>query len=110
MTLTNQQINDVTSLMKSSTDNFFSNMELKINNPTSLDDLKNQIDWLEVLDRSKKTINLLWDYVGKGAAILFVDGKLFSKKWYNLFGVLKLIQVGKLFVDLILDTYKIWKP
>lgn len=110
MNLTSKEIKDVTSIMKLSSENFFSNMETKINNPASLDDIKNQIDWLDVLDKSKKTINILWDYVGKGAEILLVDGKLFTKKWYNLYGVLKLIKLGKLFFDLILDTYKIWKP
>ena len=108
MQLTQQQISDVTQIMKDSTESLFEKMRVKFENPDSLEDLRNQYTWLEILEKSKQSINILWEYVGKGASILFVNGKLFSTKWYNLFGVLKLISVGKLFVDLIIEVYKIW--
>ena len=108
MQLTQQQINDVTQIMKDETETLFDKMRYKFENPDSLEDLRNQYTWLEILEKSKLSINILWEYVGKGASILFVNGKLFSTKWYNLFGVLKLISVGKLFVDLIIEVYKIW--
>lgn len=108
MQLTTKQISDVTQIMKDSTEEMFEKMRVKFENPESLEDVRRQFDWLEILDKTKESINVLWDYVGKGAAILFVDGKLLSVKWYNIFGLLKLINVGKLFYDLIIEIYKIW--
>jgi hypothetical protein len=108
MQLTSEQINSITQTMKDETELLFDKMQYHFENPDSLDDLKNQLSWLEILDKSKQSINILGDYVGKGAAILFVNGKLLSVKWYNIFGLIKLITVGKLFVDLIIEVYKIW--
>ena len=108
MQLTTKQISDVTQIMKDSTEEMFEKMRVKFENPESLEDVRRQFDWLEILDKTKESINILWDYVGKGAAILFVDGKLLYVKWYNIFGLLKLINVGKLFYDLIIEIYKIW--
>jgi len=108
MQLTTKQISDVTQIMKDSTEEMFEKMRIKFENPESLEDVKRQFDWLEILDKSKQTINVLWEYVGKGAALLFVDGKILTVKWYNIFGLFKLISVGKLFVDLIIEVYKIW--
>ena len=108
MQLTTKQINDVTQIMKDETESIFEKMRVRFENPESLEDVRRQFDWLEILEKTKESINILWDYVGKGAAILFVDGKLLSVKWYNIFGMIKLISVGRLFVSLILDVYKIW--
>lgn len=108
MQLTTKQINDVTQIMKDETESIFEKMRVRFENPESLEDVRRQFDWLEILEKTKESINVLWDYVGKGAAILFVDGKLLSVKWYNIFGMIKLISVGRLFVSLILDVYKIW--
>ena len=108
MQLTVKQINDVTQIMKDETESIFEKMRVRFENPESLEDVRRQFDWLEILEKTKESINILWDYVGKGAAILFVDGKLLSVKWYNIFGMIKLISVGRLFVSLILDVYKIW--
>lgn len=108
MQLTVKQINDVTQIMKDETESIFEKMRIRFENPESLEDVRRQFDWLEILEKTKESINILWDYVGKGAAILFVDGKLLSVKWYNIFGMIKLISVGRLFVSLILDVYKIW--
>ena len=108
MQLTQQQISDVTQIMKDSTESLFEKMRVKFENPESLEEIKNQHTWLEILEKSKQSINVLWEYVGKGASILFVNGKLLSVKWYNVFGLIKLITVGKLFYDLILEVYKIW--
>ena len=108
MQLTVKQINDVTQIMNDETESIFEKMRVRFENPESLEDVRRQFDWLEILEKTKESINILWDYVGKGAAILFVDGKLLSVKWYNIFGMIKLISVGRLFVSLILDVYKIW--
>ena len=108
MQLTTKQITDVTQIMKDETESIFEKMRVRFENPESLEDVRRQFDWLEILEKTKQSINILWDYVGKGATILFVDGKLLSVKWYNIFGMIKLISVGRLFVSLILDVYKIW--
>jgi len=108
MQITTKQINDVTKIMQDETEQLFEKMRVRFENPESLEDVKRQFDWLEILDKSKQSINVLWEYVGKGAALLFVDGKILTVKWYNIFGLFKLISVGKLFVDLIIEVYKIW--
>lgn len=108
MQLTQQQISDVTQIMKDETESLFEKMRVRFENPESLEDVKRQFDWLEILEKTKLSINILWDYIGKGADILFVNGKLLSVKWYNVFGLIKLISVGKLFYDLIIEVYKIW--
>lgn len=108
MQLTSFEIKEVTKIMKDNTELLFDHMKTKIENPTNIIELQKQFDFLEILEKSKQTINVLWDYISEGATILFVDGKLFSTKWYNFFGLVKLISVGKLFVDLIIEVYKIW--
>lgn len=106
--LTSYQIKSVTNLMTEQTEVFFEEMKTKIDKPLDLNDLKNQFSWLEILDKLKLTFTTLIEVIGKGANILYVDGKLLTVKWYNIFGLIKLISVGKLFVDLIVEVYKIW--
>ncbi len=108
MQLTSYQIKSLTGLMTEQTEVFFEQMKLKIEQPLDLNELKNQFSWLEILDKLKLTFTTLIEVIGKGANILYVDGKLLTVKWYNIFGWVKLISVGKLFVDFIVDVYKIW--
>ena len=107
--ITQAQITNVTQTMSECSNEMFERLKKDIENPMNMESLKRQYDWLEILDKTKKSFELLIQYVGKGAAILFVNGKLVSVKWYNIFGLIKLIDVGRLFVNLIQEVYKIWK-
>jgi len=108
MQLTSQNIKEVTQIMKDNNQALFDHMKTKLENPTNMEELKKKFDWLEILEKSKETFNVLWEYIAKGLEILFVKGEIFSKKWYNLFGIVKIISLGKLFYDLIIEVYKIW--
>jgi len=107
--ITQKQISSLTQTMTDCSNELFEKAKRDIETPLSLDDLKRQYDWIEILDKTKLSFETLIQYIGKGAAILFVGGKLVSVKWYNIFGLIKLIEVGKLFLNLIQDIYKIWK-
>jgi len=66
-------------------------------------------DAIDFLDKTGLSVKLLIEYIGKGAAILFVDGKILSVKWYSIASIIRLYKLGSLFVQMIQDFYKIWK-
>ena len=64
---------------------------------------------VDFLDKTGLSVKLLIDYIGQGAAILFVNGKILSVKWYSIASIIRLYKLGSLFVLMIQDFYKIWK-
>lgn len=66
-------------------------------------------DAIDFIDKTGNSVKLLIEYIGKGAAILFVDGKILSVKWYSITSIVRLYKLGSLFVLMIQDFYKIWK-
>lgn len=107
--ITEISIKRVANIMTSATDEVFEVMKLKLNeNILSVDDLKNRFTWVEVLDKMKETFKVTIEAVVAGAKVLFVDGKHVSLKWYNIAGLLKLYQAGRILIGLITDVYKIW--
>lgn len=64
---------------------------------------------LDFLDKSGKTLKLLIEYIGKGAAIIFAKGSLPAMKWYNIKSLIMIYGLGKLFIELIVAYYNIWK-
>lgn len=66
-------------------------------------------DAIDFMDKTGNSVKLLIEYIGKGAAILFVDGKILSVKWYSVASLIRLYRLGSLFVKMIEEFYNIWK-
>lgn len=66
-------------------------------------------DAIDFMDKTGNSVKLLIEYIGKGAAILFVDGKILSVKWYSIASLIRLYKLGSLFVKMIEEFYSIWK-
>lgn len=60
-------------------------------------------------ENADKTLKIVIEYVAKGAEILFIDGKILSVKWYSITSIIRIIKLGKLFINLIQEFHNIWK-